>query len=111
MTNFYQYYVEGECEKRLVDELKTYEGMHVIPGKVDVFNITQEKITDLRLRSLRNNTTVILIFDTDLPCSEILISNVDKLKTYPTIKAVWCVPQVHNLEDELIRLRARLSNR
>ena len=38
----YQYYVEGENEKKIVNVLKS-EKRCIVSGKVSVFNVTQEK--------------------------------------------------------------------
>lgn len=100
MGKFYQYYVEGECEQKLIEELKIYE--MVIPGKVSVFNAVQNHFKNAQLMQLKRETTVILVFDTDKNDYDVLIENIEYLKNYPTIKEVWIVPQIRNLEDELI---------
>ena len=48
-------------------------------------------------------TTVILIFDTDITETGTLRKNLDFLKSRPNIRRIITVPQVRNLEDELIR--------
>ena len=37
----YHYYVEGQCERKLIDELKRQQ-LPIISGKIDVFNAVQE---------------------------------------------------------------------
>lgn len=62
MKDIYQYFVEGDDEKRLIEVLKT--DMQLIqPGKIQVVNVVQEKLTDLKLRVLAEGT--ILIFEKD----------------------------------------------
>lgn len=63
-NNRYQYFVEGECERKLITTLKEQKTW-VVSGKIEVFNVKLERITELRLRQISDNTTVILIFDTD----------------------------------------------
>ena len=54
MKDIYQYFVEGEDERRLFEVLKT--DMRLIqPGKIQVLNVVQEKLTDLKLRTLSVN--------------------------------------------------------
>ena len=101
-TRYYQYFVEGEDEKRLINTLKT-EMKVIRPGKVQVFNCVQEKLTRLRLMNLKDGTAVIFVFDTDAGNLSILKYNIELLKEQRNISDVICVMQVKNLEDELIR--------
>jgi hypothetical protein len=98
----YHYYVEGNCEKKLIDEFKKQQ-LPIISGKIDVFNAVQEEFTNTRLRMLPENTVVILVFDTDTGIVEILNRNLEILKKHPRVKETWCVMQVYNLEDEIKR--------
>ena len=67
---YFQYYVEGEDEEKLVNVLKS-DMQCIEAGKVQVLNPVLEKITPLRLRTLKKNTSVVLVFDTDAGESEI----------------------------------------
>ena len=97
-----QYYVEGEDEKKLISVLKS--DMRIIePGKVQVLNVLQKQITEAYLRTLKKGTVVVLVFDTDTDQVEILKRNIDKLETCPYISKVIKIPQVKNLEEELVR--------
>lgn len=98
---FYQYYVEGDNEKKFIDTLKLLPG--VVAGKVNKLNSKDQRITDMMTKPLRKNTIVILVFDTDTDCTEILHENIRYLKTCQNIKQVWCIPQDKNLEDELVK--------
>jgi len=100
-NKFYQYYVEGQCEKKLIRTL--IDQQLIVPGKADVLNPVQEYIRSAHLRPLKNKTNIILIFDTDKPGNEIMKTNLDFLKSRPNIQRVITVPQVRNLEEELIR--------
>lgn len=53
--------------------------------------------------SLKPDTIVILIFDTDNGESATLLENIKFLKQNTNVKDVLCITQVKNLEDELIR--------
>lgn len=96
------YYVEGEDEGKLIEVLKTH--LRVIkPGKVQKINVTQQKITEARLRIIKPNTMVVLIFDTDTNNLDILKENLKTLKSCATVSEIVTIPQFHNLEEELIR--------
>lgn len=98
----YLYFVEGENEKRLIDVLKTeFQVIHA--GKTQVFNAVEENLTALRLMNIAENTVVVLVFDTDTPKSDTLMENIKKLTDCPSVIKVCCIPQVKNIEDELIR--------
>ena len=101
-SRFIQYYVEGHDDKKIVDTLKTKMGL-VKTGKVDVLNVVTEKITDLRLRTLSPGTMVVLVFDTDAGSRDILSKNISKLKNCKAVTEIITIPQVPNLEMELIR--------
>ncbi len=51
MKDIYQYFVEGEDEKHLIEVLKTDIKL-IMPGKVQIFNVVQEIIKDSRLKIL-----------------------------------------------------------
>ena len=72
---YYQYFVEGEDEKKFVDVLKSDLKL-IYPGKVQIFNVTQQKLTRLRMMNLKKGTKVVLIFDTDAGNVSILNENI-----------------------------------
>lgn len=95
----YHYYVEGEDEKSLLEALKRDLGC-IESGKVDIVNVVQTKFSIARIRPLKSDTIVVLVYDTDVDHNiSILQYNVDFLKKQKGIKAVLCIPQVKNLED------------
>lgn len=103
MSNLkYQYLVEGETEKHLINELKK-EGGLILPGTVNHYNVIEHRLTNARVANIANNTVVILVFDTDKKKTDILKENISKLKKSRNVKDVWCVMQVEKLEDELRR--------
>ena len=105
----YHYYVEGENEKVLAKELSKCEDekFNVIrPGKIDVFNVVEREIKSTHMMNLKDNTVVVLVFDTDTKSRAILDKNtkfLEKYKKNKRIKDVILIPQVYNLEDELVR--------
>ena len=96
-----QYYVEGNCEKKLVRTLIDHQ--LITPGKTDVLNPIQEVLKQTHLRTIAPKTNVILIFDTDVPKAGILKQNLAFLNSQSNISKVIMIPQCKNLEDELIR--------
>lgn len=101
-TEYVQYYVEGNDEKKLVDVLKN--DLHLIRhGKVQTLNPVEREITRARLRTLHPGTMVVLIFDTDTGQAGILDKNLKILRACPFISEVVTIPQVANLESELVR--------
>ena len=98
----FHYFVEGEDEKKLLSVLKT-DMQLILPGKIEHFNIIQEKITKPRLMTIKSGTTIVLVFDTDVGDSKILNENIRFLEKQSTIKKVLCITQVKNLEDEFKR--------
>ena len=108
-NNRYEYYVEGQCEKKLLEVFKEQKNM-ILSGKIHVFNPIQELFKDLQLRTIQENTTVILVFDSDTDNLGVLPENISYLENNARIKEVWCVIQVRNLEDEIIRASSDLRS-
>lgn len=101
-SNYIQYYVEGEDEEKLINTLKT-ELRLIKPGKVQKLNVVEHDFTNARLMSLRPGTMVILVFDTDTDHLDILNNNLKKLKKCSAVSEIVTIPQVPNLEKELVR--------
>lgn len=97
-----QYYVEGKCEKVLLNALKEQKNL-ILPGKVEVFNVVIKELTDMYLRVLSENTVVVFLFDTDIEKTDILRKNIAKVMESSRVRELWLVIQVKNLEDELLR--------
>lgn len=107
MQGYYYYFVEGDTERRMLEILKT-EFQCVRPGKIHVFNVLQERMTRTRILSLKKPCSVVLVFDTDTKSTGYLSDNIAFLKAQKGIREVLCIPQVANLEEELLRC-CRLS--
>ena len=97
----FHYYVEGQCEKKLLQTLK--DKQLIVSGKIEVFNVTQDLFNATRLRLLPPNSVIVLVFDTDVKETDTLVQNICSLRKQTGIYDVFCIPQVRNLEDEIIR--------
>ena len=95
-----QYFVEGECEKKLIRTLIAQK--LIVPGQTDVLNPVQAHIKATHLRRLPEKVRIILVFDTGTAELRILEENIRYLRAQHG-KELITIPQVLNLEDELIR--------
>lgn len=101
-SQYIQYYVEGEDEEKLVNVLKSQ--LRVIkPGKIQKLNVVEREISDARLRTLSRGTMVVLVFDTDTGNTSVLEKNIKKLESCSSVSSVVIIPQVPNLEEELVK--------
>ena len=96
------YYVEGPCEQQLISALKE-EPEKLIPGKIKVFNVVQNLIPKSQMLSIQAGTTVELVFDTDVSQTLNLKKNLELLERYCGKLKIVFLPQVLNLEEELVR--------
>lgn len=101
-SKFVQYYVEGENEERLIQVLKN-ELRVIRPGKVQKLNVMQDPLSDARLMTLKSGTMAVLIFDTDIGYTAMLGENLERLRKCPAVTEIVTIPQVPNLEGELVR--------
>lgn len=102
MNNKCIYYVEGPCEQQLVAALKENPAK-LIPGKIKVYNVVQNLIPKSQLLSIQCGTTIVLVFDTDVEQTTNLKKNLERLRKYCGRLYIVYLPQVLNLEDELVR--------
>ena len=98
----YYYFVEGQTEQRMLEVLKT-SFQCIRPGKIRVFNVVQNRLNKGHLWMLKDQTNVILVFDTGKADPGCLFDNIAFLKNEKRFKNIMCVPQVKNLEEELKR--------
>ena len=96
------YYVEGECEKQLINALKASPEM-LIPGKVKVYNVKQDLIPKSQLLTIQPKTKVALVFDTDVEDRKALDKNIELLGKYCSNVIVINMMQVLNFEDEIVK--------
>ena len=103
MTNRkYYYFVEGQCEEKLVKALKLNPAL-LMPGKVKIFNVVQNIISLSILMSIEPGSAAVLIFDTDKAETDHLKSNINSLKKRCSGVDVLTILQVLNFEDEIER--------
>ena len=102
MNNKCIYYVEGPCEQQLVAALKENPAK-LIPGKIKVYNVVQNLIPKSQLLSIQCGTTIVLAFDTDVEQTTNLKKNLERLRKYCGRLHIVYLPQVLDLEDELVR--------
>ena len=74
-NEIYQFYVEGEDEKKVIETLKK-DMNSIVSGKVEVLNVIQKEIKTPRIRTLKTGTNVVLIYDTDIDKTDILDKNI-----------------------------------
>ncbi len=102
MNNKCFYLVEGACERQLINALKS-EPSKLIPGAIIVHNVVQKKIPKAYVVSFGRNSFVSLVFDTDIPQTDILRENISLLKKHCTGVRIIYLAQVQNFEDEIVR--------
>ena len=102
MNNKCIYYVEGPCEQQLIAALKE-EPKKLLPGKIKIFNVVQNLIPKSQMLSIQSGTIVVLVFDTDVSKTLNLKKNLELLARYCGRLKIVFLPQVLNLEEELVR--------
>ncbi len=102
MINKCIYYVEGPCEQQLLSALKETPAK-LIPGKIKVFNVVQNLIPKSQMLSIQTGTTIVMVFDTDVAQTSTLKKNLELLARYCGKLKIVFLPQVLNLEEELVR--------
>lgn len=102
MKNNVIYFVEGKCEVTLLQALKE-NPQKILPGQIREFNLIQQVIPNSILMMIRPGTKVVFVFDTDVPVTQYLRSNINLVKKTCTKVEIIFLPQVRNLEDELER--------
>lgn len=102
-----RYFVEGQCEEKLFNELKRH-GL-ILPGKVTVFNALQSRIAS-RVMTFKSGSIIVFAFDTDKGFSDVLMNNIKTVLTHVSSSKVICFPQVENLEDELTKAYSKITD-
>ena len=96
------YIVEGETEKKLITTIKN---SYIYSGKIYVRNLVQNDVTNTLSRLIKPNSIIIIVFDTDVNDEESinkLGKNIRGLSKHKSVKKVILVPQISNLEEELV---------
>lgn len=96
------YYVEGECEKKLIAALKEHPAL-IMPGKIKVRNVITGLIPKSELLSIKEKTVVVMVFDTDVDKTDLLIKNMENLRKLKIPLKIITVAQIPDFESELVR--------
>lgn len=102
-----RYFVEGQCEEKLFNELKRH-GL-ILPGKVTVFNALQSRIAS-RVTTFKSGSIIVFAFDTDKGFNDVLLNNIKIVLAHVSSSKVICLPQVENLEDELVKACSKIAS-
>lgn len=100
-NNIYHYFVEGDCEKKFIDAYKQGEFQFLNSGKVEVINPVNTYISRSRIRSLKQNTIVVLVYDVDKGNIDVLKENLNRFKQFSITKIIH-VQSITNFEDEIV---------
>ena len=108
----YLYFVEGECEKKLLKSFMYLEEESFIEGKVVVFNFINKRLSKPYARTIKKDTKVIIILDTDVLNTDLLSENINILKKVALIREEDIIVVFSNktLEDEIVYSSKKLSN-
>lgn len=99
-NNIYHYFVEGECEEKLINTFKMPPYQYFQSGKVDVFNFINNRISNQRLTALNKRTIIILVYDIDVEKIDILDENTKKIKDAGF--RVYHIQSIKCFEDEMV---------
>ena len=69
MVGLYHYFVEGECEEAFLKALMHSSECEydICLGIIEVLNVIYQKISRSKALTLKKGTTVVFVFDTDIP--------------------------------------------
>ena len=99
----YRYFVEGPCEKQLIESLNKIEPYLLPPGKVEPFNMIQNIIPKGTIARIKPGTTVVFVFDVDKEKTDTLKINIQHVKEYVASVKLLHLVQVFNFEDEIVK--------
>ena len=110
----FQYYAEGECEMNFLNTFMHAKNKTFLirPGRIEKLNPVTEKISDVKAMTIKKDTKVVFVFDTDLERISILEENVKTLKRVArlTNKDILFVMSAKCFEDELVFSCQNISN-
>lgn len=104
MASSLYYFVEGECEKAFIKSYMFKNGKHFKPGKIEVFNFINEKLSKPKARTINKDMHVAIVFDTDVENIVTLEENIKLLKSVSLLddSHIILIPSIKNFEDELV---------
>lgn len=111
MSSNYRYFVEGECEKKFLKSFM-YEKEIFVPGKIEVINFNNEKISKPFARTIKKDCHVVIVFDTDIDSLVNMEHNISLLKEVSQLedKNIILVPSIRTFEDELVYSCSEISD-
>ena len=102
----YQYYVEGECEKNFLSSFMHAKSSEYIihPGKIEKLNPVTSKISETKARTIKRDTRIVFVFDTDVENTLILEENIKTLKRISFIesKDIIFLMSIKRFEEEIV---------
>ena len=96
------YLVEGDCEKSLIQALKESPSL-LLPGKIIVNNPVNSLLSKGVIMTFAPNSTIVLVFDTDVERVDVLARNLELLERYNASYEIVTIPQIKTFEDEIVR--------
>lgn len=105
MADLFHYFVEGECEEKIIYAFSHKKNNELRLGKIEVFNVLMKKCTPLRAKGIKRGTYVVFVYDSDGNDTSILEHNIKMLKKYAQIDDDHIIHliSVKNFEDEIVR--------
>ena len=102
----FQYYVEGECEKNFLNSFMHAKNSAFIihPGRIERLNPITSRISDTKARTIKRDTTIVFVFDTDIENISILEENIKTLNriAYIDTKDIIFLMSVKRFEEEIV---------
>ena len=108
----YHYFVEGECEKKLLKSFMYVDSDSFIEGKVEVFNFVNERISLAKVRTIKKNTTVVIVTDTDVKNIDVLDSNIKTINRIALSSNIDIIIlfSIEKFEDEIVYSCDNINN-
>lgn len=89
IKNNFQYYVEGETEEKFFKYLQSED--YIYRGKIVKWNVIERPLKKAHIRVLKENTIIVLVFDTDTGKVDTLEENIRFLSNEKWIAGVYCI--------------------
>ena len=110
----FQYYVEGECEKNFLNSFMHAKNSEYIihPGRIEKLNPITSRISDTKARTIKRDTTIVFVFDTDVESTTILEENIKTLKriAYIDVKDIVFLMSIKRFEEEIVYSCKKISD-
>lgn len=105
------YFVEGECEKAFIRSFMLANGDHFKPGKIEIFNFINDRLSKAKARTINKDMIVAIVFDTDVNNIEVMEENIRLLKSVSLLddSHIIFVPSVKNFEDEIVYSTSKIK--